>query len=409
VFVSAQPLLHRGRWPRRRLLWVLVGLIAAAGIGVALDRTVFSGETQAASSAPEDVQESVQALVPGSIPGAILFVRQGERSYTVTAGYADKAKKVPMRASDVFPIGSTTKTYTAVLVMRLVAQGKIRLDDPVSKYLPGLLPDGARITIRELLSHTSGLYDFATDPRFMAPYLQGRFGFAWTPKQMVGFAATKPLLFAPDTQFSYSNTNYVVLALLAERVDGKPYEKQLADYIFRPLGLSHTSLPSGNETLPGVHGYVGLGAKGKTANAPPVDTAALTPAFAWSVGGIRATAEDEAAFFRGLFSGKLLPEAQVAAMEDTSATRGAYGLGLMPTGGYEYEWRSYTTAINTTCGRAWGHGGAFPGYYQLPISSADGSRQAVLLVNADETLLSPAQYKRVYSVLATAYCRGIAS
>jgi hypothetical protein len=96
-------------------------------------------------------------------------------------------------------------------------------------------------------------------------------------------------------------------------------------------------------------------------------------------------------------------------MEDTSASGGAYGLGPMATGGFDYEWRSYTQAINTTCGRAWGHGGAFPGYYQLPISSADGSRQAVLLVNADETLLSPAQHRQVYGVLAAAYCGGVAS
>jgi D-alanyl-D-alanine carboxypeptidase len=226
---------------------------------------------------------------------------------------------------------------------------------------------------------------------------------------MVGFATTKPLLFAPGTKFSYSNTNYVVLALLAERVEGKPYGKQLADFIFRPLGLRHTSLPASNKTLPDVHGSVGLGAHGKTANAALADSAALTPSFAWSAGGIRATAEDEADFFRGLFSGKLLPRAQVAAMEDTAATGGAYGLGLMPTGGYEHEWRSYTKAIDTRCGRAWGHGGAFPGYYQLPIASPDGSRQAVLLVNADETLLSPAQYKQVYRVLATAYCGGVAS
>ena len=200
-----------------------------------------------------------------------------------------------------------------------------------------------------------------------------------------------------------------MLALLVERVGGASYEKQLADYIFRPLELSHTSLPASNETRPDVHGYVGLGAAGKSANSAPVDSAGLTPSFAWSVGGIRATAEDEAEFYRGLFSGKLLPKAQVATMEDTSASGGVYGLGIMPTGGYEYEWRSYTKAINTTCGRAWGHGGAFPGYYQLPISSADGSRQAVLLVNADETLLSPAQYKQVYNVLDTAYCRGVAS
>jgi len=139
------------------------------------------------------------------------------------------------------------------------------------------------------------------------------------------------------------------------------------------------------------------------------DSAALTPAFGWSAGGIRATAEDEADFLRGLFSGKLLPAAQVAAMQDTSASGGAYGLGLMATGGFDDVWRSYTEAITTTCGRAWGHGGAFPGYYQLPISSPDGSRQAVLLVNTDETLMSPAQYKQVYDVLATAYCRGVAS
>ncbi len=411
---SAQPLPHRGRWAHRRLLWLLVGLIAVAGIAVALDRTVFLGE-ETAASAPKDVQNRVQALVSGSIPGALLFVRQGDRSYTVTAGYADKAKKTPMRADDSFQIGSTTKTFTAVLVMRLVAQGKIALDATISTYLPGLLPDGTAITIRELLSHTSGLSDFANDPRFLAPYEHGRLGFAWTPEQMVGFAASRPLEFAPGTKFSYSNTNYVVLALLAQSVGGESYERQLARYIFRPLKLDHTSLPSSTTTLPDVHGYARAGAEGlgayggDTAHAPLVDTAAMNPAAAWAVGGIRATAQDEADFLRGLFSGKLLPQAQVAAMQDTSASGGAYGLGLMPTGGYEHEWRSYTKTINTTCGRAWGHGGAFPGYYQLPISSPDGSRQAVLLVNADETLLSPAQYKQVYAILDTAYCRGVAS
>ena len=360
-----------------------------------------------ASSAPRDIRDRVEALVGGSIPGAILFVRQGDRSYAVAAGYADEVKKVSMRAGDVFPIGSTTKTYTAVLVMRLVAQGKIRFDDPVASYLPGLLPDGRRITIRELLSHSSGLDDYSTDPRFMAPYLRGELGFAWTPRQDVAFAATRPLLFSPGTRFSYSSTNYVVLGLLAQRVGGASYATQLSNYIFGPLGLRHTSLPSGTGTLPDVHGYVGLGAHGKSANAAPIDSALLNPALASAAGGIRASAEDEADFYRGLFSGKLLPRAQLAAMESTSATAGAYGLGIMPTGGYEYEWHRYTKTINTSCGRAWGHGGAFPGYYQLPISSPDGSRQAVLLVNTDETRLSQPQYTQIYSLLAAAYCRGV--
>jgi D-alanyl-D-alanine carboxypeptidase len=388
------------------LLWLLVGLIAAAGIALALERRAFT-DPQAESSAPKDVQRSVQALVGGSIPGALLFVRQDDRSYTVTAGYAEQATKTPMRAGDTFPIGSTTKTFTAVLVMRLVAQRKIALDDPISKYLPGLLPDGSRITIRELLSHRSGLPEFVDDTRFLAPYMRGNFDHAWTPEQIVAFARAGPLAFEPGTRFSYSSTNYVVLGLLAERVDGKSYEQQLADDIFAPLELDQTSLPTSNKTLPDVHGYVAFRTRGKADGAGNFDTAALTPAYAWSAGGIRATAKDEADFLRGLFSGALLPPEQVAAMEDTSATGGAYGLGIMPTGGHESVWRAFTQAITTRCGRAWGHGGAFPGYYQLPISSPDGSRQAVLLVNTEEARLSPAQFKQVYDVLAGAYCRGV--
>jgi D-alanyl-D-alanine carboxypeptidase len=293
--------------------------------------------------------------------------------------------------------------------MRLIAQGKIALDAPVSKYLPGLLPDGDRITIRELLSHTSGLYTYTSDSNAMGPYLRGELRFAWTPKELVGFAAAHPLLFPPGTQFSYSNTDFIVLGLLAERVGGESYGKQLREYIFRPLKLSHTTLPTGKEALPDVHGYVSMSVYDKNASPVPIDTAALSPAFGWSAGGIRATAEDVADFYRGLLSGKLLPAAQLAAMEDTRTTGGQYGLGLMPTGPRAYEWGTYTTAINTTCGRAWGHGGSFPGYYQLPISSPDGSRQAVLLVNVDPTLMTQTQLKRVYTVLATAYCRGVPS
>lgn len=405
---GAHPLPRSGRWPRRRLLWLLVRLIAAAGIAVAIDRTAFLG-SPAVSSAPKDVRNSVQALVRGgSVPGALLFVRQGDRSYTVTAGYAEKATNTPMSAGDTFPIGSTTKTFTAVLVMRLVAQGKIALHDPISKYLPRLLPDGERITIRELLSHTSGLREFVDDTRFLAPYMRGNFGYAWTPSRWS--PSRRPARWrsrpARSTRTRAPTTS---CSLCSRSVSAaRPTRSSLlTTYIFRPLKLDHTSLPASNETLPDVHGYVGLGARGKPDGAGNFDSAALTPAYAWSAGGIRATAEDEADFFRGLFSGRLLPAAQVAAMQDTSATGGAYGLGIMPTGGHESAWRAFTQAITTSCGRAWGHGGAFPGYYQLPISSPDGSRQAVLLVNTEEALLSPAQFKQIYDVLATAYCRGV--
>jgi D-alanyl-D-alanine carboxypeptidase len=389
---------------RRHRSWVSTITWAVSLILVVA--TAACGGTKAPRRA--GILPEVQALVSGRIPGALLYVRQGDRSYMVAAGYADKARKVPMRASDTYAIGSTTKTFTAVLIMRLVAQGKLRLDAPISRYLPGLLPDGNQITVRELLSHTSGLFNYE-DSASMLHAVANDLTKVWTPAELIRVGAEHPLLFTPGTQFSYSTTGYIVLGLLAQRVGGEPYGKQLRDYIIRPLHLSHTSLPTRPGTLPDVHGYFALRAWNKTASSAPADITALSPTAGWSGGGIRSTVQDVANFYRALFTGKLLPKADVAAMEDTKATHGAYGLGLMPTGGNAYVWGSGTQAINTNCGRAWGHGGHFPGYTELPISSPDGSRQAVLLVNDDLSQIPPSQLKQIYHVLDTAYCQGVPS
>lgn len=403
-----QPSPYRGRWPHRWLLSLLVGLVVVAGIGFIPDRTVGSAGTPATTSgAPSQIRAAVRGLVSGKIPGAILFVRQGGRSYTVTAGYADKAGKVPMRAGATYKIGSTTKTFTAVLVMRLAAQGKIALNAPISRYLPGLLPGGDRITVRELLQHTSGLYDYEGDARVLAPILAGDLRHPWTPLELITVAVSQPLLFPPGSNFSYSSSNTIVLGLLAERVGGESYGEQLRNYIFGPLKLSHTTLPTDEEGLPDVHGYLAMTLWDKNASPAVVDVTAIAPSPGWSAGAIHSTVQDVANFFRGLLTGKLLPKAEVAEMENTAGTNGRYGLGLMPTGRNAYHWGSYTQKINTTCGRAWGHGGNFPGYYHLPISSPNGSRQAVLLLNADPSLMPQQQTKRVYGVLATAYCRGV--
>jgi D-alanyl-D-alanine carboxypeptidase len=391
------------RWRHlRACLPIATAVLTAAMVATA----ACGGGTKPPTSA--GIRSQVQALVSGPVPGALLYVRQGDRSYTVAAGYADKARHVPMRADDTYKIGSTTKTFTAVLIMRLVADGKLLLDAPISRYLPGLVPNGNQITVRELLSHTSGLYGYEDSSR-MQRTVANHLTKTWTPAQLLQVADEHAPLFAPGTHFSYSTTGYIVLGLLAQRVGGESYAKQLRDYIIRPLQLSHTTLPARTGPLPDVHGYFALSNFHETASPGPTDITALSPTVAWSGGGIRSTAQDVAAFYRALFTGKLLPKAEVAAMENTTATHGAYGLGLMPTGGNAYVWGAYTQAINTTCGRAWGHGGNFPGYYQLPISSPDGSRQAVLLVNADPSLIPPSQLKQIYHVLDTAYCRGVPS
>jgi CubicO group peptidase (beta-lactamase class C family) len=148
-----------GRRSRHVRACLLVSFAVVTAVAAA---TAACGGAETPASA--GIRAEVQALVSGPIPGALLYVRQGDRSYTVAVGYADKARKVPMRAGDTYAIGSTTKTFTAVLIMRLVAQGKLGLDAPISRYLPDLLPDGNRITVRELLSHTSGLYDYEDSP-----------------------------------------------------------------------------------------------------------------------------------------------------------------------------------------------------------------------------------------------------
>jgi D-alanyl-D-alanine carboxypeptidase len=291
--------------------------------------------------------------------------------------------------------------------MRLVAEGKIALNAPISRYLPGLLPDGDRITVRELLQHTSGLHDYEHDARITAPIVAGDLRHPWTPLELIAVAVSQPLDFEPGSNFSYSSSNTIALGLLAEHVGGESYSEQLRKYIFGSLKLSHTTLPTDEDALPDVHGYLALTLFDKNASPAVIDATAIAPSPAWSAGAIHSTVEDVATFFRGLFTGKLLPQADVAEMEKTGGANGAYGLGLIPTGRNAYHWGSNTQRINTTCGRAWGHGGNFPGYYHLPVSSPNGSRQTVLLLNADPSLMTQKQSKRAYSLLATAYCRGV--
>ena len=390
---------------------IALALLATPIAGAATTSRVQSRNHSTArpvSSAPSSIRAAVAGLVGKTIPGVILFVRQGDHSYTVTAGYANKVSKVPMRATDTYPIGSTTKSYTAVLVMRLVAEGKLRLNAHISTYLPHLLPFGNEITVAELLSHMSGLYQWDDDPSVLKTILTGHLNHKWTPQQAIKIAIAHGLQFKPGTRFNYTETDYFVLSLLAEHITGQSWETQLRDYIFNPLKLTRTRYPTGG-TLPDVHGYVPLSAYDSEASTVPIDTASLSPTAGWAASGLRSTVEDVANFYRGLFSGKLLPRAQLAEMENTAPTGGQYGLGLMPTGGDGYVWGTYTEAINTTCGRAWGHGGNWPGYYELPISSPDGSRQAVLLVNADPNLMTQAQLKQIYRIFDAAYCRGVSA
>jgi D-alanyl-D-alanine carboxypeptidase len=178
-----------------------------------------------------------------------------------------------------------------------------------------------------LLQHTSGLFDYAEDPRIAEPYLQGDLGFVWRPRQLVAIVTEHPPLFAPGTSWSYSNTGYVLLGLIIRAATHSSVQQQLTRRILRPLGLRHTSFPVTNPHIvgPHAHGYqLGAGPGGT-----PLDFTGLSPSWAWATGNMVSTVDDVARFYRALLRGRLLPPRLLRAMQTTVDTGSGlqYGLG----------------------------------------------------------------------------------
>jgi D-alanyl-D-alanine carboxypeptidase len=339
---------------------------------------------QAATPKRANLAQLARNLVKSGAPGAIVYVRTPTAARAGAAGYADRAAHVTMRAADRYRIASVTKAFVSVVILQLEAEGKLDVDDPVGKWLPGVVPNGAAITLRELLNHTSGVFNYTEDEAFGSAILSDP-SHVWAPPELLSFAVTHPPYFAPKANYHYSNTGYILLGLIAEAVTGKPLGQSLQERIFTPLGLASTSFPQTIDLDPTfVHGYVKLG------SAPLLDVAPLlSPTWAWAAGGIVSNANDITLFYRGLLTGKLLPPAQLADMKSTSGVSGTYGLGI--------------DNLFTACGRTVGHNGDIPGWRNEVLATANGKREAVVMVNVDETYVG---WERIHAYAQTALCRG---
>jgi D-alanyl-D-alanine carboxypeptidase len=139
-----------------------------------------------------------------------------------------------MRASDRFRIGSVTKTYVATVALQLVAERRLALVDTVARWLLGLVPNGEHITIRELLSHSSGIPELDQDPRVLKPYLSGHLAYHWTPRALVKIAVSHRARFAPGTRYSYSNTNYLLVGMVIEAVTGESLSRDSSSVFSGP-------------------------------------------------------------------------------------------------------------------------------------------------------------------------------
>ncbi|MFJ2778935.1 MULTISPECIES: serine hydrolase domain-containing protein [unclassified Kitasatospora] len=318
-----------------------------------------------------DLRPELEALVEqGGSTSALVEVRDhGRPLWRGAAGSADLTTGEPARADGRFRIGSVTKTFVSTVVLQLVADGRVGLDDPVERHLPGVVPNGAGITVRQLLNHTSGLFDYLEDPRFLyhddaslRTYLaQGR----WTdyrPRQLVAAGFEHPPYFAPGQGWHYSNTNYVLLGMLIGKTTGRTWQKEVEQRIIRPLHLDDTVMPTSGTGIPGphAHGYAKL-------PEGPVDMTRINPTFGDAAGNGISSTNDLTRFHAALLGGRLLPPAQLAEMTTTvpaPAIGADYGLGLI--------------RFDLPCGPAWGHLGGLPGYGTVLLGSLDGGKQFAL-------------------------------
>lgn len=359
--------------------------LLAAGVILALVPTVaLAGWAVSRADDEQDVGTLLDRVVTAGAPGVLVVLRKDGEVRSIARGFANRSPPVPMRGDGRFRIGSITKTFVATLVLQLVEDGALELGDPVERWVPDLVPGGHAVTIRQLLTHTSGLFDYVEDARVLSDPER-----RWAPRELVSVATAHPAQRSPSQHgFAYSSTNYVLLGLVAEKAGSAPLGQQLRERIFRPLGLRRTSFVPGAVRGPHVHGHRSPSHHG-IVTGPPEDTSNEPAWWAWAAGGIVSTAGDVQRFFTALLRGRVLDPALLREMETlVPAGRQRYGLGI--------------ATFPTPCGPAWGHTGNVQGTIAVAWSTRDASRQMVLVVNTYP--LSPELEAAVRRLQDAAFC-----
>jgi D-alanyl-D-alanine carboxypeptidase len=350
----------------------LAAVLAAAAV-VAVPAVPVAART-------DGLHDQVAAIQRTGTTGVLAEVTDGRRQQRARAGVSTVDTGAPVPYDGEFRIGSTTKTFVATVVLQLVGEGRLSLDDTVDRWLPGVVSghgnDGSRVTVRELLQHTSGIYNYTND----FPALASTAGFqahrfdTYTPQQLVAIAMRHAPNFAPGTGWSYSNTNYILAGMIIEAVTGHSWAREVNARIIRPLRLRHTITPGTDPSIPGPHadGYSNFG------SGPTIDVTAWNPSGADSAGSMISTTADLNRFLAALVRGRLLRPAQLTAMEATvpapelaTVIPGArYGLGL--------GWAPLSCG-----GGYYSHPGDVPGYHTRNGITPNGQRSVVVSVTGD--------------------------
>ncbi|MFD9633359.1 serine hydrolase domain-containing protein [Streptomyces violascens] len=343
------------------------------------------------------LERLVGRLLSAGAPGVIVRVDDGRgRPIQIAGQTAWSRQDHRLQAEDEFRMGSNTKTMMATLVLQLAGEGRLALTDAVEKWLPGQVPDGGAITLRMLLDHTSGLYDYTQDP-VLLPSILGKDARQWTSAQLLAVGVRHDPVFAPGAAWAYSNTDYAAIGAVLEKATGRSLADLVRDRIARPLHLRHTYYPT-DSTWRGRHAH---GYEPDAAHMPPgvpaeardyagthhdghVNVSDSNPSWGGAAGAVVSTAQDWSRFYTALMSGRLLPTAQLAQMRTTvpvdpdQPDGPGYGLGI--------------ETATTPCGTVWAHDGGIPGYLSTNFTDSAGHRTASVLVSTEAFAETPAAF-----------------
>lgn len=359
-------------------------LLMAPFAGILLSIAIVSSRATAAANDRPDLQRALDNVVAAGALSALVEVRDGSNAWRGSSGVAQVNTSLPVAPDGWFRAGSVTKTFVATVVLLLASEDHLRLDDSVERWLPGALPRGNDITIRELLNHTSGLYDYSRSLPLRNPAEFDAFRVrTWDPRDLVAIAAREPMTFEPGADWRYNSTDYILLGLIIEKATGHPYASEVKSRILTPLAMNETVFPGMSREIPRphAHGYIPDEAM------QPKDVTEMNVSAGWAAGEVISTAHDLNRFYTALIEGQLLDPLMLADMM-TPVFGKDYGLGLrrlvLPCGVFAY-----------------GHDGDAPGYSNWAFVTVDGQRSATVSI----TPFGPGRPQdAVRALLATALC-----
>lgn len=331
------------------------------------------------------VKQALRDTLHLGFPGILVKTYEGGKTWGYAAGVANLITKKPMKTDFRFRIASVTKTFTATVVLQLAGENRLNLDDSIEKWLPGVIQgngyDAKQITIRQILNHTSGIAEYSRTKE--ADFFKNR-NKSFTAEDLVKLGISLPPDFAPGKGWSYSNTGYVLLGILIEKVTGNSYAEEIENRIIEPLELSNTFLPGNSSVIPGTNHARGYFQPDGASELK--DITYYNPSIGSSAGDMISTADDLNKFFSYLLSGKLLKEQQLKQMLTTVPTGSAeivgYGLGI-------YETR-LPNGVSI-----WGHSGGIPGFSTFAGGTLGGKHTLAVNLNSLGKADNPDPFKNI--------------